>query len=232
MRVLVLRPQKDAEQTAKRLNAHGYEAIIAPLLRVKPLEICSPDFASCNAIIATSANAFRCLPGTYLDKIKSIPCFTVGSQTTEAAQNYGLNQVTSASGDAAALVKLVKTNLLTSSHLMYITGQPRKSDLEISLLRHGFNVSIYETYKTEAVAHLPQKAVAAFKQGVDVILHFSRHSAEIAMTLFEEAGLMHELQTARHICISSDTANGLYGCAHMQIAKKPDQAAMLDLLES
>ncbi len=232
MRVLVLRPQHDAEQTAKLIEMRGHKAVIAPLLDIRPLDIGIIEPALYTAIIATSANAFRCLPDTLDDKIKTMPCFTVGSHTSEAGYIYGFNTIINASGDTTALLKMVTGTVPVNSRLLYITGQPRKPEVETSLMQYGYNVTICETYNTEAVKRLPQNAIAAFEQGLDVILHFSRHSAEIAMTLFEQSGLMQKAQQVRHICISNDAASVLHKCPHVQIAKTPDQSAMLNLVES
>jgi uroporphyrinogen-III synthase len=227
MRVLVLRPQYDAEQTARLLEMRGYEAIIAPVIEIEKLEVRAADYAF-DAIIATSANAFRCLPNNFCDKTK--PCFTVGSHTLDAGLKAGFSTITSASGDVNALINMLKIQLPVSAQLLYLAGQPRKPELEYAASQHGYRITVCETYKTNAMMALPNAAIVALYQGVDVILHFSKNSAQIAMMLFEHAGLMREAQSARHICLSSDVAEGLVGCPRIEIAKRPEQLAMLELI--
>lgn len=227
MRVLVLRPQKDAEQTSKLLEIRGHEVIISPVIEIEQLQVREADYTY-DAIIATSANAFRCLPDDFLDKKK--PCFTVGLHTFNAGLKAGFSNITSASGDVNALVDMLKIQFPVSAQLLYLAGQPRKPELEYAATQHGYQITVFETYKTNAIMALPNAAIGALHQGVDVILHFSKNSAQITMMLFEQASLMREAQSARHICLSSDVAEALVGCPYIQIAKRPEQLAMLDLI--
>ncbi len=230
MRVLVLRPQQDAEQTAKLLEMRGHEAIIAPVIEIETLNVGAINFASCNAVMATSANAFRCLPDEVADKIKMLACFTVGSHTYEAAMKSGFRLVKNAFGDVDALVKMVCSTLPKKTQFLYLAGQPRKPELETTLIQHDYRIMIYETYKTNALNALPETASQALQEGVDVILHFSKRSAQIALMLFEQAGVLHKAQAARHICLSSDVAAALVSCPYVDIASKPEQLALLDLI--
>jgi uroporphyrinogen-III synthase len=227
MRVLVLRPRYDAEQTARLLEMRGHVAIIAPVIQIEQLEVRAADYIY-DAIIATSANAFRCLPDNFYDKTK--PCFTVSSHTFDAGLKAGFSTITSASGDVNALINMLKIQLPVSAQLLYLTGQPRKPDLEYALTQHGYRITVYETYKTNAKMALPNAAIVALHQGVDVILHFSKNSAQITMMLFEHSGLMREAQSVRHICLSSDVAEALVNCPHIEIAKRPEQLAMLEMI--
>jgi uroporphyrinogen-III synthase len=232
MRVLVLRPQQDAEQTAKLLEIRGHEAIIAPVIEIEieTLNIGAMNLESCNAVIATSANSFRCLSDEVANKIKNLPCFTVGSHTYEAAISAGFTLVKNALGDVDVLVKMVCSTLPKEKQFLYLTGQPRKPELETILKQHGFGIMLCETYKTNAVNELPATAIKALHEGVDVILHFSKRSAQIAFMLFEKSGLLHKAQAARHICLSSDVASGLVNCPQVEIASKPEQLGLLDLI--
>jgi uroporphyrinogen-III synthase len=227
MRVLVLRPQYDAEQTARLLEMRGHEAIIAPVIEIEQLQVRGADYTY-DAIIATSANAFRCLPIDFLDKKK--PCFTVGSHTYQVAVSAGFTHVINALGDADALAKMICSTLPKEAQLLYATGHPRKPDLEHVLAQHDYRITVCEIYKTNAVNALPEIAVQALHRGVDVILHFSKRSAQVAMTLFEQAGVLLQVRSARHICLSSDVAEAIVNCPQIEIAKRPEQLAMLELI--
>ena len=55
MRLVVTRPQADGERTAAALRACSHEVLLAPLMRVEPVEI---DLSGTwGAVIVTSANA-------------------------------------------------------------------------------------------------------------------------------------------------------------------------------
>ena len=51
MRVLVTRPLRDAEATARRLMARGHEAVIAPVLDI----VATDDIADDGAVVGTGA---------------------------------------------------------------------------------------------------------------------------------------------------------------------------------
>ena len=60
MRILITRPQAEAERTAARLIALGHEPVIAPVLRIERTED-TPPSGSFDALIVTSVNAVPAL---------------------------------------------------------------------------------------------------------------------------------------------------------------------------
>jgi uroporphyrinogen-III synthase len=64
------------------------------------------------------------------------------------------------------------------------------------------------------------------------VLHYSRRSAETALALVREAGLETNFAALRHLCLSSDVADGLQGLkgAKVAVASRPDEDALLGLL--
>ena len=62
MRILVTRPQPDADNTARLLRESGHEVIIAPLLEIVATDIPeSFDLTGIQAVLITSANGVRAL---------------------------------------------------------------------------------------------------------------------------------------------------------------------------
>ena len=59
MKILVLRPQPGADETAARARALGLELVVAPLFAVAPLAWTPPDPAGFDAVMLTSASAAR-----------------------------------------------------------------------------------------------------------------------------------------------------------------------------
>ncbi len=230
MRVLVLRPEFDSKQTAKLLQKRGHKAIVAPITEIEPQSYIFNVLPDLTAIIATSANAFRCLADSFPIIHKALPCLTVGTNTADAAKKAGFTETRSGYSNAVSLAEIIGATFPIGSKFLYITGRPRKPELENTLKKLGYTLQICETYKAKTVMQLPQAAVDAFNIGVDVVLHFSRHSAKSAVMLFEQAGLMKQAQQVNHICLSKDVAEALHAFSHIRIAAKPEQAAMLDLL--
>ena len=57
MRLLLTRPEPDAQRTAAALRAQGHDVIIAPLLRIEPAADAEIGAGPWAAILITSANA-------------------------------------------------------------------------------------------------------------------------------------------------------------------------------
>ncbi len=237
MRVLVLRPQDDALETARLLQGRGHEAIVAPVSQIVGLkqivtELWQPDrFA---ASIVTSANALRFLSRKVLGKIASLPCFVVGESTAAQAQQSGFEKIFVAEGDVKALIARVMSKVEPSDRVIYIAGNPRKPHMEEAFLQAGRALAVHETYLAEPVGQLPESGVAALKSGIDAILHFSRRSAETSLRLIQQSGLMAEAANARHLCLAPDVAGAFANTPEfrIEIAEMPTQSALLVLLET
>jgi len=138
MRLLVTRPQEDAERTAQALRARGHEALLAPLLRIEPVDA---DLAGdWTGVLMTSANAARALEGR-APELRSVPVLTVGDRTAEAARESGFTAVTSAGGALGDLVALAAATMRgNNAQLLYLAGRHRSGDLANELVRHGIAV--------------------------------------------------------------------------------------------
>src|SRR5262245_47209617 len=111
MRLLVTRPQPDAERTAAVLRDKGHDAVVAPVLRIEPVaaRIGDGPFA---AVIMTSANAAQAIAGhAHLADLTALPVFAVGARTAEAARQAGFATVASAEGGWLKLVRLIASRL-------------------------------------------------------------------------------------------------------------------------
>ncbi|HZV83435.1 MAG TPA: uroporphyrinogen-III synthase [Brevundimonas sp.] len=96
-----------AGETAGRLRSLGYDPVVAPLLRIRPVPQPTPDLDGVAALVFTSRNgvaAFASLCGGG----RSLPVFTVGAATAEAARAAGFASVRSADGDLADLARLLE----------------------------------------------------------------------------------------------------------------------------
>ena len=61
MRLLLTRPFDPDDTLGELLEAHGHQAVRAPLLKIEPLSFEVIDTSDLQAVIATSANALRAL---------------------------------------------------------------------------------------------------------------------------------------------------------------------------
>jgi len=229
MRILVTRSAHDAERTARKLVALGFEACQAPVTRIVPTGDPAPE-APYDALIVTSAHAEEALAD--LDRLK--PVFAVGGRTAEAVRMQGFDDVTVADGDAESLSRLIRADLAPGLALLHVTARHHKEEPAASLRAAGFTVLQWEAYEAKAVEHLPDEAVEALRTGqIGAALHYSRRSADLVVRLAEEAGLAAHLRAIPHLCLSADVAAPLVALgAGVHVAEDPSEDALLGLLDS
>ena len=88
---------------AERVRAMGHEALVAPLLAVRPLEDAVVDLTGVAALAFTSANGVRAFAERSGER--RLKVFAVGAATAQAAQAAGFSTVLSADGDVEALAE-------------------------------------------------------------------------------------------------------------------------------
>jgi uroporphyrinogen-III synthase len=231
MRVLVLRPQEDADRTARKLAARGHEAFVAPVLAIRQTGEAPPP-GPFSAAILTSANAVPALASVHWER--DVPVFTVGARTAATANAAGFKNVRTAEGDAAALSALVGASVPAGGRLLHAAGRERKPEPDASLTEAGFTVSTWIAYEAVAAERLPPAAEDALREErLDAALHYSRRSAGVALDLAGVAGVAAPFLALAHICLSEDAAAPLRsgGATCLSIAERPDEEALLEALD-
>lgn len=205
MRVLITRPEREATTLATALGERGHAPVVAPLFR---LDILHPpdDFpealAACQAVLLTSANGARALAEASPQRAK--PIFAVGDTTASTAEGLGFTTVTSAAGDGAALVELVRQRLdPKAGPLIHVAGTEIVVDLVESLAGDGYDVRRFALYEARKETSLPESARAALQaRALDVATFFSPRASAAFARLTEEAGLGDALQGVTAVAIS------------------------------
>jgi uroporphyrinogen-III synthase len=228
MRFLVTRSADDAVRTAEKLVALGHEACLAPVTRIVPTGDAMPS-EPYDALIVTSVHAQDALAA--LDRTK--PVFAVGERTAEGVRAAGFAEITVAEGDAVSLVRLIRATLTPGLTLLHVTARHHKDEPAASLRASGFTILQWEAYEAEAVAALPDSAVAALRSGqIGAALHYSRRSADLVIRLAGQAGLASSLLAFPHLCLSADVAAPLTSAgATALVAGDPSEEALLRLLD-
>ena len=232
MRIVITRPQADGERTATALRARGHEVLVAPLMRVET--IAANLAGAWGAVIVTSANAPSALAyDPARDALIKLPLFAVGQRSAEAARQAGFINVTSAGGDVRDLVStLMGQHANIKAPLLYLAGEDRATDLVGELSTHGIAAEMRIVYRAVA-APFPSALIEALKAGqVDVVMHFSRRSAENYLAGAKKAGIGGPALAVRHLCLSPKVAKPLAGAARIAIAARPDEAALVELLQA
>ena len=233
MRILLTRPQADAERTAAALRARGHEAIIAPLLDLEIVPDAELGAGPWTALLVTSANAVRAIAGhKRRDELHGIAVFTVGERSAQAMRDSGFRDVTSAAGNVTDLAALVAARVAPAARLLYLAGEERSGDLAGMLRAENFNVDTALVYRAVLIETFPRQAADAMASGIDGVLHFSRRSAEAYVNAARNARLLDAaLNGPTHICLSARIAEPLSGAgaAKLRIAARPEEAALLEL---
>ena len=234
MRVLITRPEPDAARTAETLRAAGHHVSVDSLLAVEPVAFDPPsgEFA---ALAVTSANAPRALaanPG--IAKLKSLPLFALGAHSADAAREAGFSRVETAGGDARALGEMLGRRLPTGARVLYLAGEDRARDLAAWTSPAKISLETLVVYRAKAAERFADATAAKLRaREFDAVLHFSPRSAATFVTLARQARLEAVLLSVRHLCLSEAVAAVLAGAgARAEIAPRPEEAALLALLDS
>jgi uroporphyrinogen-III synthase len=233
VRILLTRPEADAQRTAAALRACGHEAIVAPLLDLEMLPDADLGTGPWSAALVTSANAVRAIAGhRRRDELRDIAVFTVGDRTAQAMRDYGFTNVTSAGGNVNDLASLAAARMKPPARLLYLAGEERSGDLAGLLRARNFAVHTALVYRALLTANLPREAADALAAGLGGVLHFSRRSAEAYVNAARNSGLLEAaLGKPVHFCLSARIAEPLTeaGAADIRIAERPDEAALIAL---
>ena len=233
MRLLVTRPETDAERTAAALRQRGHVVVIAPLLRIEAILDAPIDGRHWGAILITSANAAAAIAlHEHKRPLFDIPVFAVGDRSAEAMRATGFAEVVSAGGAAADLMRLVAERVKPGSPLLYLAGEDRAGDVDGALGAAGFAVQTVVLYRAVTAARLPEQAAEALAIGLDGVLHFSRRSAEAYVNSARATDVLARALEPTQFCLSEQIAAPLRGAgaARVDVAARPNEAALIELI--
>jgi uroporphyrinogen-III synthase len=232
MRVLLTRPQEDAQSFADLLRARGHTVLSAPLLSVhfhdgEPLAL-----DGVQAVLVTSANGVRAVARR--TERRDLPIFAVGPQTARAARKAGFDQVEHADGDVVALAEaLPRWVRADAGALLHATGAEGAGRLASLLAVKGYEVRSTILYDVVACTVLPQDVVGALNNAsLDAALLFSPRSARVFKDCILAAGLSGACTRLIAVGISQATADALapLSFGEIRVAARPNQDALLACL--
>ena len=235
MRLLLTRPEPDAERTAAALRARGHTIILAPLLRIEAIEDAPLGAGPWAAVAVTSANAARAIKThPRFELLRPLKVFAVGDRSAQEMRDAGFGDVTSAGGEVSDLTRLIGRRLRPGAPLLYLAGEDRTGELSENLAELGFTVQTLVIYRAVIAAALPKAAIEALSVGIDGILHFSPRSAQAYIDLAGQAvGLVNALKPIQ-FCLSAAIAEPLAraGAATIRVAASPTETGFLALVGS
>ncbi|MCB1489978.1 MAG: uroporphyrinogen-III synthase [Bauldia sp.] len=232
MRLLVTRPQPDADETARALRALGHEVIVEPMtvINFQP----PPDIAfRPAALLFTSRNGVRAAASWPVASTwRDIPVFTVGERTAETARGTGFGDVRAGGGDVVVLAEEIAASLDPyAGRLLHVAGRDRAGDLEGMLAAKGFDTVTVEAYDASAVDTLSESARRALQSGdIDGALFLSRRASAIFARLVDDAGLGAEARRLACFVISDSAAEPLRHLGEVRVAESPTAAGVVALI--
>jgi uroporphyrinogen-III synthase len=232
MRLLVTRPEPDAQRTAAALRQRGHEVSIASLLRI---EAVAADLGPgpWDALVMTSANSCRATANhPRRSELVARPVFVVGQHSAVAAHAAGFTDVTSVDADAKELARLLTSRFSERGRrLLYLAGEDRAADLAADLASQGILMKTAVIYRAVKVADFPPPARHALEAGqIDGVLHFSRRTAEAYLSC--AVGILDRALAPFHYCLSPQVARPLMqaGAATVRVAARPDETSLVELV--
>lgn len=240
MRVLIVRPELQARQTAEKLTALGHEAVKFPLFRpVHDLPHLADALRSkYSALAITSAEAVRCLQalGPDLDPYLGMTVFTVGKATARMAKEAGFANVISASGsgnDLAGRVAGFAAGALHGRPLLYLAGHRRSGIFEDTLKDNDIDCVTAEIYDMEPIVYPTQtQQQLLVNRPVDAAFLFSRENAKAFFELEIFRQSKEALRKTLFFCLSRAIAEAVPEefRESVVVSNNPDEDELIDLL--
>lgn len=188
--------------------------MIASLLAIRPIKQTAPDLTGVDALAFTSRNGVDAFAALTADR--TLPVFTVGDATAEAARSAGFGAVRSASGAVGDLARLLRTETPGARVLTPGAREPA-GDLPALLQGHA-DARILPVYEAVETGAAPPAAFDA------VLIHSPRAGRALA-ALGPFAG-----QTAAAISAAAAAALAEVPTLQIRIAARPDETALFEAL--
>ena len=211
-KLLILRPEPGASETAARARALGLDPVVTPLFAIRPVAWEAPDPAGFDGVLLTSANGAR-HAGPALVPFLALPCWTVGEATAAAAREAGFSDVRSGTSDGAALAQAAAE--AGARHLLHLHGRDH-----VLLSTPGLIIEQRSVYAADGVAALPPAARVG--DGV-ALIHSPRAAALFAALVTDRRAV-----TLAAISPAAGAAAGA-GWAEVAVAAAPRDEALLEL---
>lgn len=202
--VLITRPSRAARETARRVEALGWQPVIAPCLEIVALD--AGDATEADAVLVTSGNALT----SALLRFQAAPLLAVGDATAAQARGLGFHDVRSARGDADALAALAAATLPPGARLLLPVGEGQGETLAARLAASGFEVRRRVAYRAEPPSSFPAVAAAALhEERLRAATFLSAETARVFARLMP-ARLGRFLGTVDALAISETAAAALH----------------------
>jgi len=233
MRLLVTRPQPDADRTAARLAALGHEALVQPLLTIAfnppPADVERPG-----AILVTSQNAVRALTKwPQMRDWQAVPVFAAGPATARALADAGFKDVRTGARDSGSLADIViETYPKDAGPLLYPAARDRAGALAGGLFAQGCDVRTVEAYSADPVTRFDPDVRDALVRGeIGGVLLYSGRTAKTLKAVAAAEDISDSLAQSEYFVISRHVAEIVAELgARVHVAERPNEGSLLALI--
>jgi uroporphyrinogen-III synthase len=225
--IWVTRAEPGAGETAARLRALGFEAVVAPLLTIQPVANAAIDLTGVAALAFTSPNAVRAF--AELSPERALRVFAVGDATARAAQAARFRTVLSTNGDVKAMAAGIATRQreLAGGAVLHPGAAEPAGDLKGALAKHGIATRAVALYES-VPAQIPTEVIEQLPHLYGVLVHSPKGARALA-------GLLKTHPAPQLIawCISKAAARPLAktDLARVLAAPAPKEEALLGLVQ-
>ncbi|MEM6536300.1 MAG: uroporphyrinogen-III synthase [Pseudomonadota bacterium] len=240
--VIVTRPEADAPNLVKAIEAAGMCAVSSPLMTIARNDH-DVDLTGAAALAFTSANGVR----AFIEKssVRHIPTFAVGKATASAAKSAGFDRVYVAGGDVSTLANLiaelygVETKIGTVVHL---AGTRRAGDLVFELESLSIPAARAVIYDATPVGTLSGRALdiidaADTLDKPPMVALFSPRTARLFVDALRAEGRFDRISELTAACLSdavAQQAKAAVGSQHWRgylVAEEPDASSLIDAMK-
>lgn len=206
MKLLILRPEPGASETAARARAIGLEPVVAPLFTIAGVAGPPVEPALYEAVLLTSANGARHAPAS----LALLPCFAVGERTAAAARAAGFAEVRAGPRDGAAAAAMMAAAGVKRA--LHLCGRDH-----LAVESAGVAIERRIVYAAEPVFH------EGFEGPAVAMIHSARAGARFAQLVGDRAAI-----AVAAISPAAAAAAG-EGWAAKAVAAAPRDQALLEL---
>ena len=228
--VIITRAEPGATQTARRVEALGFTALVSPVLMLQAdpaVTLPPPD--SLSGLIFTSANGVR----FYIERETAwaLDAWCVGPSTAQAAREAGFARVHESAGNARQLADFIAGEIAPPSRpLLHVANAAASGELQRNLAARGYPIVFTPLYRADTAPALSEPARLLLTSRAPAIVLV--HSAKGAQA-FARLSTSHALSELVCVAISTAATRPLRQSwlRAFHVAREPNEDALLDALK-
>lgn len=216
MTIWLTRSRQQSETFAKAL---GRPSIIAPVTRITyRMPIIEGSY---DAVITTSPHG-----PVGVTQYHSLPLYTVGEASADAARQQGFQLAISIAQDAASLAAMIVVAHSTPSKFLYLSGAETRINIKKLIESQGHNVTQVITYEAIAETQLVPELLAHWRK-ISAVIFMSVGALKAAQSLITQ-----DVSHIQAFCISPTVAAaaGALPWKAIHVSASPKQQSLIDCI--